>query len=58
VVSSGIEQNGVTMENWKDERMEYWNYANMTNHQIPEVLPAAWAKTQQQKQRAIVGVIA
>ena len=30
----------------------------MTNHQIPEVLPAAWAKTQQLKQRAIIGVVA
>ena len=29
----------------------------MTNHQIPEVLPAAWAKTQQKKQRAIIGVV-
>jgi transposase len=31
---------------------------NMTNHQIPEVLPAAWAKTQQKIQRAAIGVIA
>jgi transposase len=31
---------------------------NMTNHQIPQVLPAAWAKTQQIKQRAIIGVVA
>jgi transposase len=30
----------------------------MTNHQIPEVLPAAWAKTQQLKQRAIISVVA
>ena len=30
----------------------------MTNHQIPEVLPAAWAKTQQLKQRAIIAVVA
>jgi transposase len=30
----------------------------MTNRQIPEVLPAAWAKTQQLKQRAIIGVVA
>ena len=31
---------------------------NLTNRQIPEVLPAAWAKTQQLKQRAIIGVVA
>jgi hypothetical protein len=31
---------------------------NMTNHQIPEVLPAAWAKAQQKKQRAIIAVVA
>lgn len=31
---------------------------NMTNHQIPEVLPAAWAKAQQLKRRAIIGVVA
>jgi hypothetical protein len=31
---------------------------NMTNRQISEVLPAAWAKTQQTKQRAIIGVVA
>ena len=31
---------------------------NMTNHQIPDVLPAAWAKAQQTKQRAIIGVAA
>jgi transposase len=30
---------------------------NMTNHQIPEVLPAAWAKTQQLKRRAVIGVV-
>ena len=30
----------------------------MTNRQIPEVLPAAWAKTQQLKQRTIIGVVA
>jgi transposase len=30
----------------------------MTNHQIPDVLPAAWAKTQRTKQRAIIAVVA
>ena len=30
----------------------------MTNHQIPEVLPVAWAKAQQLKQRAIIAVVA
>jgi transposase len=31
---------------------------NMTNHQIPDILPAAWAKAQQTKQRAIISVVA
>ena len=31
---------------------------NMTNRQIPEVLPAAWAKTQHKQQRTIIGVVA
>jgi hypothetical protein len=32
--------------------------ANMTNRQIPDVLPAAWAKTQQKIQRAVIAVVA